>query len=276
MRTGWLGFIAIATAVTVRPAMAQTVEYTSPAGVAYRSLADTGPVARAEAAVKAHPGNVDTIIALGLAQVGAQQYREAIATFTKALAIQPNNARVLSLRGHRYLSIREFAKAEADLSRGSRIDPSVYDNWYHLGIVRFAKGDFNGAAEAFTHSQAIPPNNEELKGSTDWLWMSLARAGKMAEANAMLARHPDSLPDESAYNRRVQLYRGQVSPDSLITAADTSGIQVATLNYGLGNWYLVRGDTATALARFRAAVQAKGGWPAFGFIISEIELTRLK
>jgi len=30
----------------------------------------------------------------------------------------------------------------------------------------------------------------------------------------------------------------------VFTAADTSDITVATLSYGIGNWYLVRGDTA--------------------------------
>jgi len=50
---------------------------------------------------------------------------------------------------------------------------------------------------------------------------------------------------------------------------------VATLSYGMGNWYLVRGDTARARASFERSV-ASGGWPAFGFIMSEVELRRLR
>ena len=61
----------------------------------------------------------------------------------------------------------------------------------------------------------------------------------------------------------------------MITAADTADIQVATLSYGIGNWYLVTGDTARAREWFRRAV-ASGGWPAFGFIASEVELARLR
>jgi hypothetical protein len=48
---------------------------------------------------------------------------------------------------------------------------------------------------------------------------------------------------------------------------------VATLSYGIGNWYLVRGDTAQARKWFERSV-ASGGWPAFGFIMSEVELRR--
>jgi len=52
-------------------------------------------------------------------------------------------------------------------------------------------------------------------------------------------------------------------------------VQASTLAYGLGNWYLVRGDKAQARAWFERSIKA-GGWPAFGFIASEAELRRLK
>jgi hypothetical protein len=52
-------------------------------------------------------------------------------------------------------------------------------------------------------------------------------------------------------------------------------VQVATLSFGVGNWYLVKGDTATARRWFERSV-ASGGWPGFGFILSEVELRRLR
>ncbi len=91
----------------------------------------------------------------------------------------------------------------------------------------------------------------------------------------MLDRRPDSLAAANAYAQRLRLYRGQIGPDDVITAADTGDIAVATLCYGVGNWYLVRGDTAPARAWFERSVRS-GGWPAFGFIMSEVELRRLR
>lgn len=270
-----VGGLLLSLAAGAAPLVGQSVEYRSPAGVEYRSQPDTGPIARAEKALAADPRNVDRIIELGLAQSGARQYREAIQTFTRGLTIAPNNALLYRWRGHRHLSLREFDLARDDLTRGAGLDSTIYGIWYHLGIVRFVSGDFAGAATAFARAQPRAPDAGELAGSTDWLWMSLSRAGRTAEAQAMLDRHPDSLTVNNAYARRLQLYRGQIGPEQVITAADTEDIEVATLSYGLGNWYLVRGDTASARNWFQPSVRS-GGWPAFGFIVSEAELRRLK
>jgi tetratricopeptide (TPR) repeat protein len=250
------------------------VQYRSPAGVVYRSQPDTGAVARAESALAVDPRNVALIIQLGVAQSGVRRYREAIATFTRGIALEPGNALLYRWRGHRYLSVREFDRALADLTHGSQLDSTIYGIWYHLGIVRFARGEFALAAEAFARAQPRAPDGDELAGATDWLWMSLSRAGRTADARAMLERHPDSLPSTNAYAQRLRLYRGLIAADSVITAADTSDIAIATLSYGVGNWLLVRGDTAQARSWFERSVRS-GGWPAFGFIVSEVELRRL-
>lgn len=255
-------------------ALGQSVQYRSPAGVEYRAQRDTGPIARAERALAADPRNVDRFIDLGTAQSGARQFREAIETFTRALAIAPNNAVLYRWRGHRYLSVRELDRARRDFDRGNQLDSAVYGIWYHLGIVRYVEGDFTGAADAFRRAQPIAPDAGELAGSTDWLWMSLSRAGRAAEAKAMLDRRPDSLEVANTYVRRLMLYRGEIGPEEVLTPADTTDVAVATASYGIGNWYILRGDTARARSWFERSVQS-GGWPGFGFIASEAELRRL-
>jgi Flp pilus assembly protein TadD len=267
--------IVLAPALDARQAGVQSVQYRSPGGVEYRSLPDTDAVRTARAALEADPKNVARIIDLGVAQSGARQFREAIATFTRGLEIEPKNALLLRWRGHRYLSVREFDRAFADLTRGAALDNTIYGIWYHLGVVQYLRGDFADAAASFAKAQPIAPDAGELAGSTDWLWMSLSRAGRRTEAKAMLDRRPDSKPVSNAYTRRLQLYRGEITPDAVVTAADTDDVQIATLAYGLGNWYLLRGDKAQARKWFERSVQS-GGWPAFGFIVSEVELRRLR
>jgi tetratricopeptide (TPR) repeat protein len=273
MPRAWFAAVA-AVALAAVPARAQLVEYTSPAGVTYRALADTGPVRRAEQALAADPRNVQRFITLGVAQAGPRQMREAVQTFTRALAIAPNDPMLYRWRGHRNLSVRNFDAAMADLTRGYGLDSTNYGILYHLGVLRFVRGDFNAAADAFARAQPRAPDGGELAGATDWLWMSLQRAGRGAEAAAMLARRPDTLPATNAYVRRLKLYRGEIGPDAVLTPSDTGDVDVATLSFGLGNWYLVKGDTARARELFRRSI-ASGGWPAFGFIASEAELARM-
>src|SRR5438093_1865142 len=129
------GLVAAAVAATA-PAGAQSVQYRSAAGVEYRAQRDTGAIARAESALAADPRSVEKIIQLGVAQSGARQFREAIATFTRGLAIAPNDPMLYRWRGHRYLSVRELDSAMADLTHGLQLDSTNYGILYHLGIVR--------------------------------------------------------------------------------------------------------------------------------------------
>src|SRR5213592_873113 len=129
------GLVSASVAATA-PAGGQSVQYRSAAGVEYRAQRDTGAIARAESALAADPRNVDRIIALGVAQSGVRQYREAIATFTRGLQIAPNNGLLYRWRGHRYLSTRQFDKAMDDLQRGAKLDSTIYGIWYHLEIGR--------------------------------------------------------------------------------------------------------------------------------------------
>lgn len=261
-----------------QPAAAQgTVQYVPLDGTVYRALPDTGPVARAQRALEAAPRDIDRFIALGIAQAGARQFREAIATFTRALEVAPTDARLYRWRGHRHLSVREFARARADLERGLALDAANYGILFHLGILDYLDGRYDEAAALFARAQPLAPDGGERAGSTDWRWLSLARAGRLAEARAMLDARPDSLPAPPgyAYVSRLALYRGQRTPASLITPADTADVQRATLAYGLGAWRLVHGDTAGALDAFDQAI-ASGGWAGFGFIAAEGERARLR
>ena len=273
-RNHTLGWAVVAT-LLAPAAAAQTPQYRSPAGVEYRAQSDTGPVARAQAASAADSANVDLLIQLGIAHSGARQFREAIQAFSRGITLAPNNAMLYRWRGHRHLSVRDFDRAQADFTRGLALDSANYGIWYHLGVLRFVRGDFAGAATAFARAQPLAPDAGELAGATDWRWMSLARDGRRAEGDAMLRTRPDSLATTNAYRQRLRLYRGEIGPDSVLTPADTGDVAVATLSYGVGNWHLVRGDTAHARRWFERAV-ASGGWPAFGFIAAEAELRRLR
>lgn len=272
----------------LEPLPQQTLQYRSPEGESYRSLVETDAVVEARTALGGNYRDVAKVIALGVAQSGAQQYREAIATFTRGLSTLPkttatrrDEAMLLRWRGHRYISVREFARADADLTRGMALDSTNYGILFHLGVLRFHQARFAEAARIFARAQPLAPDGGERAGSTDWLWMSLMRAGRKAEADAMLAKRVDEQPDPRpappgyAYVSRLKLYRGEVAPEQLIAPTERDATNLATLNYGLGNWYLVNGDTTKAKQAWERAIQS-GGWPGFGFNVAEAELRRMR
>ena len=118
-------------------------------------------------------------------------------------------------RGHRYLSVREFDRALDDLTRGSRLDSTNYGIWYHLGIVRYARGDFAAAADAFARAQRRPPDAAELTGATDWLWMSLlAISGCAARIATARSRVPCQTADSMNAARGSLIYRNRRSSTS--------------------------------------------------------------
>ena len=270
---GLAGVAAVATR-----AAGQSVQYRSPAGVEYRSQPDTGAIARAESALAADPRNVERIIQLGVAQSGARQFREAIETFTRGLAIAPNNPMLYRWRGHRYLSVRELDRAMDDLtarqpSRQHQLRRAVSSGHRALcsrGLQPARPTPSNG------RSHALPTRASWPALPTGSGCRSRARTCHRGEGNA----GPPSgfAPDDQCLRQRLRLYRGRARPTRSSRPADTSDVAVATLSYGIGNWYLVRGergDTARARGWFERSVRS-GGWPAFGFIISEIELRRLR
>ena len=99
--------------------------------------------------------------------------------------------------------------------------------------------------------------------------------GRGADAKAMLDRRPDSKLVTNADTRRLQLYRGEIGPEAVLTAADTGEVQVATLAYGLGNWYLLQRNKVQARTWFERSIESAAGpgsdsscqrWSSDGFI----------
>ena len=165
-------------------ASAQSVQYRSPAGVEYRAQADTGPVARAERALAAEPRNVDRIIALGVAQSGARQFREAIATFTRGLAIAPGNPMLYRWRGHRHLSVREFDRAMAEMADAPT--PVAVN----ASAIDFAADDFVPNIQALLKKHGFDPARPP-----SLLYRRDAK-GRMQLVGAMYTAPADASPEE--------------------------------------------------------------------------------
>ncbi|HEX4951494.1 MAG TPA: tetratricopeptide repeat protein [Blastocatellia bacterium] len=270
-------FLALTAAAQTQPA---TPEITSLLGKQFFSQPDTkGEVAAAEQKLEADANNLDLLLALGRAQANVWRYQDAIATYTRALQNAPINALLYRHRGHRYITIRDYAKAVSDLERAARLNDQDFDIWYHLGLAYYLKGDFEMAIKAYLRCRAVAvkeAKDDSIVAVSDWLYMSYRRAGKKDEAAKVLERiKPDmNVKENKSYFDRLLFYKGLKKEAEIFNVDKATDLEIATVGYGLGNWYLYNGKRDQALEYFRKITAGKY-WPAFGFIAAETELARL-
>lgn len=243
--------------------------------------------------------NTDNLIWLGRRTAYLGRYKEAIQILTTGVEAYPDDARVFRHRGHRYITIRCFDLAIADLKQAAKltrgkpdeIEPDGLPNarniptstlqsniWYHLGLAYYLKGNFKDAVLAYREAERVSKNPDMLVATTHWLYMTLRRLGREQEAtDALLSIKPNVEVIENAdYLKLVRLYQGQLKPSDLmreISSSNTNTLSNASVGYGLGNWYLYGRQKADAEKIFRQ-ITSGNQWASFGFIAAEVELKR--
>jgi tetratricopeptide (TPR) repeat protein len=259
------------------------LEATSPLGTKFYSIPDAnGVVPAAQKALSADPKNPGLFLKLAQAHAAAWQDREAVDACTRGLAIAPDDAALLTERGHRQLPLRQFAKARADLSRAVEIDPKRMDAYYHLGLSHYFLGEFAAAAAAFRHAVEFAPDDDERINSTNWLYAALRRADRTQEAERAAAAIPPEMkntaPHTLHYLNLVRLFQGRVTPAEITPpvpprdGSDTEAeLAFDTVSYGIGNWELYNGHPDKAREYFGRVLEGKV-WITWGFIGAEREV----
>jgi tetratricopeptide (TPR) repeat protein len=259
------------------------LELTSGLGRKLYALPDDENVINARKSLAADPKNVERVLQLSKAQAARRQYREAVATCTEGLAMALKNADLYLERGHRELGLREFKAAMNDLERATRLAPQMLDAHYHLGLAHYFSGEFDEAAASFDQARALAKSNDSLIDCSNWLYVSLRRAGKEQEAAQVLTRITPDVKNKEPhlyfYLRLLHFYQGQLTEQAVLPPPpagprDLEGeLAFDTVSYGVGNWHLYHHDRSHAVVLFRNVVKGQA-WNAWGFIGSELELLR--
>ena len=251
-----------------------------------------------EAQSVANPTTAEALVWIGRRQAYLWRYQDAIATFTKGIERYPDNPRFYRHRGHRYLTTRQFAKAQADFEKAAalikgqpdEIEPDGAPNpagkprstlqfniWYHLGLAYYLQGNYPKAYDAYVECMKVSNNDDSIAATSDWMWMTLMRMGRKADAAKVLDRITPKMDilENQSYHRRLLMYKGVDKPEALLDTAKADDTTIATQGYGVGNYYFVMGETAKAKQVFEK-VTSGGGWNAFGYIAAEADLQRMK
>ncbi len=240
-----------------------------------------------------NPGDADTIIWYGRRTAYTGDFRGAIEIFSEGIEEFPQDDRMYRHRGHRYVSIREFDRAIADLEQAAMLiegkenetEPDGQPNeqnipvssrhgniWYHLGLAYYLKQDWDNAFRAFKNGFNSGRNDDNRVSTTHWLYMIKRRMGDEEGAAKVLdvITADMNVIENFSYHKLCLFYKGEMTVQELIgdNEDNPSGASAA---YGLANWYYYTGEEEKATQRFEALL-ASSSWAAFGFIAAEADL----
>ncbi len=248
-----------------------------------------GSLDSARARVARQPDNLDAVIWHGRF-VGYGDYAAAVAIYTEALRRWPDEPWLLRHRGHRYLSLRRYDLAEADLAKAWELTRGQPDQVeqdgqpnpsgiptstlqsnirYHLALAHFLQGDFAPAAELWALDAEVAANLDQRAAATYWWVLSLARGGQLGAARRVLATVRADWPiiENGSYHRLLLWMKGEL-PESQLRAGMTTPLERQTIGNGIAQWKYATGDVSGARAA-RAEVLAGGQSASFGYLAVE-------
>ena len=244
---------------------------------------------------EASPNDADKLIWYGRWAGYKRDFRKAVEIFTVGATKFPEDARMYRHRGHRYISIREFDRAIADLEKAAtliqgkkdEVEPdgqpnalnipisSLHSNiWYHLGLAYYLKNDLSKALPVYERAVKESENDDKLVSTTHWLYMVYRMTGNDSAAQRILApiRTEMNIIENNAYQKLCLLYKGLLPVDSvlMVNGSVTSNDAVT---YGVANWYRYNGETEKAKTYYEQILKGKV-WASFGYIAAEADYVR--
>ena len=248
----------------------------------------------AKADYDADPMDVDNIIWYGRRTAYLGDYREAIRIFSEGIEKHSKDARMYRHRGHRYISIREFDRAIADLEKAASLikgtenetEPdglpnaqgipisSLHGNiWYHLGLAYYLKHDWENAFRTYQNGFNAGRNDDNRVSTTHWLYSIARRMGDEARANKALeaiATEMDIIENFS-YHRLCLFYKGEIPLEEILADGGDNPANAAVA-YGVANWFFVEGESARAREMMQD-LTSRSSWSAFGQVAAEVDLS---
>lgn len=247
----------------------------------------------AKSTYEANPEDLEKLIWYGRKAAYTGKYEDAIDIYSEGIKRFPNEAKLYRHRGHRFISLREYDKAIADLEKAAEmiqgteneIEPdgmpnamnipvsSLHGNiYYHLGLAYYLIHDYEKAYDAYLNCRESGSHYDNIVSSTHWLYMIQQRLGNPDKADSLLAPiHADSTVIENqSYADLYELYQGWIPVDSL-TQDGPGNPSNDAVSYGVANWYLYHGDTAKARQMMEELVDEKA-FTSFGYLAAESDL----
>ena len=139
----------------------------------------------------------------GNAKLKIKDYRGAIADYTGAIKLNPNDASAYKNRGNAKLEIKDYGGSIADYTSAIKLNPNDAGAYYNLGIVRSRLKTYEGAIVDYTNAIKLNPNYAEAYFRRGNIKINIKRdySGAIADYTSAIKLNPNYT--EAYYNRGI-------------------------------------------------------------------------
>jgi tetratricopeptide (TPR) repeat protein len=130
----------------------------------------------------------------GLALLNAKRFDEARTSLERSRELKPDEANVMDALGRTYEGLGDVPSAIASFNKAIEIDPGLFESHNNLGTVYFKSGNYALAESNFSASLRVKP---EASASRFNLGLCYARQGRYSDATRELERVVDEAPGDA-------------------------------------------------------------------------------
>lgn len=249
-----------------------------------------------KAAYEAAPDSLALLIWYGRFAAYAGQYREAVAIYTMGLEKFPNDSRLLRHRGHRYITLREFDKAIADLALASELIEGTVNKieedgmpndknipvstqhgniYYHLGLAYYLDRQLLKALDSFKKCLSTSNSPDNVVSATHWIYMIQNRMGRKTAGDNYLRNITANMDviENTAYYKACLFYKGLLPLEEINRPDENGNPSDTALRYAIGNWMWYTGNPQKGQEVYREILKGDD-WASFGYIAAETDLAK--
>jgi tetratricopeptide (TPR) repeat protein len=202
------------------------------------------------------------------------RHEEAIAACGEAARREPQNWEAIRDRGHYLLNLNRLDAALADLEKAASMKKGDYQIDYHLGLAHFIRGDYAKAVPAWEACVQDAPEVNNKVACHAWLYPSLRKAGRDADAaQALDAALALGAKPDAAYMNRLMLFKGTLSEAEAAKQMEANALQQATTGFSIGLWHELNGRPEKAREYYQKAAASEAR-TAFGHVAATNALSR--
>jgi lipoprotein NlpI len=244
-------------------------------GIAYKNKGDNvHAVADFSHAIDLNPNDDKALNNRGALYMNEGDYDRAIADYDKAILLVPEYAIAIKNRGAAYINEGKYDRAIPDYDKLVQINPRNAFALQTRGILRYFLANYEGALEDEKDALDVNPMDSY---SAIWLYLAQTRTG--TNGLSQLASNASGLKLANWPGPVVQVYLGKIKSNDLVSLGRAANPKFADdreceANFYLGERALLDGKRNEALAHFRAAV-AIGAKTNFEYGGAALELSRL-